>query len=633
MIRHDAEATTQESSPETGQGQGFDSQGFDSQGFDSSIDPLARTPSAPVALYQAGMAHLKAGRHLDAQLCCREALAIDPCHADSLQLMGLIALQAQQLDHAVEWLSRAIRQDAKAEYLSALGFTLKQLGRPEDALAVFDKAVQLKPDDAELWKQLAGALAALSRPADALVVYQQVLKLDPHHFEAAYRSGVLLHQLERFEEALACFNLCQAWQSDHAPALLYRARTLRALKRYDECLQDYLRLHAQTPDDPIVCNNIGDALLGLDRTEEGLAWFERAFALRPDLVEVLANKGLALYQLHRFGEAIAAYTGVKELDPNDARSAWQLAHLELQTGNFGAGWAEREARWKVSDFSPDYPRLVEPKWLGKEDINGKTILVCTDEGIGDTLQFARYVPMLAARGASVVLVVQGGLCPLLSGMSGVSACLPFGTRQFPPFDMHCPIMSLPLAFGTTLETIPPASYLPPLPPAHVQAWKSRLGARDRLRVGLAWSGNPKQGNDRKRSLPLRTLAPLLDCDATFVSLQKDLRPEDKAFLEAHTDIIDLTTGLTDFAETAALIANLDLVITVCTSVAHLAGTLGRETWVMLPHVGDWRWLSEREDSPWYPSVRLFRQDKTRSYAGVVERMCAELLTRITVFEP
>jgi tetratricopeptide (TPR) repeat protein len=592
--------------------------------------PSATAARTPLALYEMGLAHLKAGRPLEAQLCGQQALARDPSHADSLQLMGLIAMQTHQYDHAVEWLSRAIRHDARPEYLSALGVTLKQMGRLDEALAVFDKAVQLAPD-AERWRQLAGALVALNHPTEALAAYQKVLDLDPRHVEAAHSSGVLLYQLERFEEALVNFSLCGEWQRDHAPSLFYRARTLRTLKRYDECLKDYLRLHALSPDDPIVCNNIGDALLALDRTREALEWFERALALRPDLVEVLANRGLALYQLHRLEDAIAAYARVSALDPNDAKSAWQLAHLHLQTGNFDAGWTEREARWKVADFSPDYPKFAGPKWLGQEDIGGKTILVCTDEGIGDAVQFARYVPMLAARGANVVLVVQSGLCPLFSGLAGVSACLPFGTRQFPPFDMHCPIMSLPLAFGTTLETIPPASYLPPLPPARLQAWKDRLGAHERLRVGLAWSGNPRQGNDRNRSIRLNRLAPLLDCDATFVSLQKDLKADDKAFLEGHTDIIDLTSGLTDFVETAALIENLDLVITVCTSIAHLAGTLARETWVMLPHVGDWRWLSDRNDSPWYPTVRLFRQDETRNFAGVVARVRKELLAKISAF--
>jgi tetratricopeptide (TPR) repeat protein len=387
----------------------------DAEAAGQATDEIAG-PGVSAALYEVGLAHLKAGRHVDARLCCEQALSLNPVYADCLQLMGLIALQAQQFDHTVEWLSRAIRQQPKPEYLSTLGFALKQAGRLEDALAVLDKAVQLAPEDPELWKQLAGALVALNRPEDALVVYQQVLKLDPRHLEAAYACGVLLYQLERFEEALACFNLCIEWQGDHGPALFHRARTLRALKRHEECLSDYRRLYALSPDDPNVCNNIGDALLFLGRPEEGLEWFDRALALRPDVMQVLTNRALALYQSHRFDEAILAYSRLAALDPDDARSAWQLAHLHLQQGDFQSGWAQREARWRVSDFSTEYPKFAEPKWLGKEDISGKTILVCTDEGIGDAVQFARYVPMLAARGASIVLVVQEGLRALLSGL-------------------------------------------------------------------------------------------------------------------------------------------------------------------------------------------------------------------------
>lgn len=545
--------------------------------------------------------------------------------------MGLIALKAQQHDHAVEWLSRAVLQDAKPSYLAALGFTLKMAGRLDEALAVFDKAVQLRPDDAEAWNQLGGALAALERPADALATYQHVLKLDPRHFDAAYASGVLLMQMERFEEALAQFNLCSDLQPNHAPTLFQRARTLRALKRYLECLADYQRLHAQSPDDPTICNNIGDAMLGLDRYEEGLEWFDAALKRRPDFVEVVVNKAFALWQMHRFDDAMAAYAQAKMLDPNDAGSAWQLAHLQLLSGDFERGWAGREARWLVLDFAPEYPTFSQPKWLGKEDIRDKTVLLCADEGLGDIIQFARYVPLLAARGAHIVLVVQDALRPLLAGLPAVSQCPPFGAKAFPPFDFHCPIMSLPRAFGTTPETIPPSSYLPALPAARVRAWDDRLGAHDRLRVGLVWSGNPKQANDRNRSMPLAQLVPLLDLNASFVSLQKEVRPEERTLLKSRTDIIDLTVDLTDFVETAALIQNLDLVISVCTSVAHLAGTLGRATWVMLPYVGDWRWLIGRDDSPWYPSVRLFRQDHTRNFAPVVARVRTKLIAKISAF--
>jgi tetratricopeptide (TPR) repeat protein len=590
----------------------------------TDIDPGTTAPPAPAVLCEAALKHLLAGRLLEAQVSCQQALAIDASRADSLHLMGLVSLQAQHYDHAVEWLSRAIRQEPRPEYLSTLALALKQSGRLEEALAVSDKAVQLRPDDAELWKALGAMLTAVGRPADALLAYQHVLTLDPDHGEAARLCGALLHQMARFEEALAYLERSNALQEGHASTLFARARTLRALGRSEECLADYLRLHALTPGDPILCNNIGDALLLLERHQEALDWFDRALELGLDAAEVLVNKGFALFQLNRLDEAIAIYARVKALAPHDANSSWQLAHLQLQTGNFADGWREREARWMVGEFSPDYPKFSQPKWLGEQDISDKTILICADEGIGDTLQFARFVPLLAARGARVVLVVQDALVSLLSRMPGVLTCLPFSTRALPPFDLHCPIMSLPFAFGTTLQTIPSPDYLPRLRSARVQAWKDRLGAHDRLRVGLVWSGNPNQKNDRNRSMPFAMLTTLFDLDATFVSLQKDIRPDDRAALSTRSDILDPTSDLTDFAETAALIENLDLVATVCTSVAHLAGTLACPTWVMLPYVGDWRWLADRDDSPWYPSVRLFRQDATRDYAPVIARVRREL---------
>jgi hypothetical protein len=223
---------------------------------------------------------------------------------------------------------------------------------------------------------------------------------------------------------------------------------------------------------------------------------------------------------------------------------------------------------------------------------------------------------------------------LLSKISGIQQCRSYFSSGFPSgFDMYCPLMSLPLAFGTRLETIPPAAYLPPLAPDRVRAWDDRLGPRDQLRVGLVWSGNPKHGNDRHRSVPLRTMARLFDVGATFVSLQKDPRPDDKVFLSERTDIVDLTADLADFAETAALLSCLDVVITVDTSVAHVAATLGRPTWILLPYLPDWRWLLDRDDSPWYPTVRLFRQDATRDYAGVIDRMRAELVALVSGYEP
>jgi hypothetical protein len=280
-------------------------------------------------------------------------------------------------------------------------------------------------------------------------------------------------------------------------------------------------------------------------------------------------------------------------------------------------------------FSAPYPKFSQPMWHGEESIEGKTILVHVDEGFGDTIQFARYVPMRTARGAHVILVVDGPAYALLSDLAGVSQSFAFPANTLPPFDFHCPTSSPPLAFGTRLDTIPSGiSYLPAPAESRVQAWESRLGPHHRLRVGLVWSGNPNHRNDHNRSIPLRTLSRILDPDATFISLQKDPRPEDKVVLRELTGIIDLTADLTDFAKTAALLRCLDLVITVDTSVAHLAGALGCPTWILLPHTPDWRWLLDRDDSPWYPTMRLFRQRKPRDYESILDRVKAELTAMI-----
>ncbi|MDE2469444.1 MAG: glycosyltransferase family protein [Bradyrhizobium sp.] len=571
-------------------------------GGPSRTHPDSTGAATAAALYEAGHGHMRAERYLDAQICCQQALTIDPGHAEALHLMGLLALHATQYDHAVEWISRAIARDPRPEYLFSLGTALRQLMRYEEALKVFDKAVQLKPDKAELWTGLGKALVDLERRAEALLSFQHALKLNPNSWEAAHESGMLLNKLGHREEALACFRRCVELKPK------------------------------QASDQALAFNNIGNVLQSLGRSEEALQWLDRALDLRPDFVQALSNKAIALGQMGRFDQAFVVYGQVKALDPNHAVSNWNSALLYMLTGNFEAGWAGREARWNIPSLSAAYPKFTEPMWLGRENIEGKTVLIAADEGLGDAIQFSRYVPMVAARGARVILVVQDALRSLLSGLPGVAQCIPksVAANGVPPFDVHCPLGSLPLAFGTRLDTIPAdLPYLPLSPPARVKVWEARLGPRDRLRVGLVWSGNPEHKGDHHRSTSLRAYSAFLDVDATFVSLQKDPRPDDKIALGERSDIVDFTANLTDFAETAALISCLDLVITVDTSVAHLAGALGCPTWILLPYTPDYRWLLNRDDSPWYPAVRLFRQHESRDYGPVVERVRAELAAMIS----
>ena len=589
------------------------------------------------ALYELGRAHMQAGRRLDAQLCCQEALAIDANHVETLHLMGLLSLQAKQYDHAVEWLARAHQQDPSADHLGSLGIALGQQGLLDAAFKALDRAVQFRPCDVELWIHHGNTLVKLERQAEGLMSYQRVLELDPAHADAAYGCGCLLLGLGRPDEALGYFNICDELRPNQADVLEKRGLALSSLNRFEEALSDNLRAHALNPTNPATCNDIGSSLHRLSRDEAALAWFDKAITLQPGFMTALVNKGFALTQLRRLDEAFATFHQAKALDPDNADLEFHLSLLNLLLGKFDAGWVGREARWRMQARPGSYPQFPQPVWRGDGDIKGKTILVLEDEGLGDTIQFARYIPMLAERGARVILRVGDPLHPLLSRLPGVAACIPKSVPTIPAFDLHCPICSLPLAFGTRLDTIPaPIPYLPAPAESLVQAWEGRLegslGPRKGLRVGVVWSGRPTHLNDHNRSIPLGVLARILDADASFVSLQKDPRPADRAVL-AQTGIVDLTPHLTDFAETAALVSCLDLVIGVDTSVVHLAGALGRPTWILLPYAPDWRWLLDRDDSPWYPTVRLFRQTTSGNWDGVLDSVRTELARLVAAKQP
>jgi len=522
---------------------------------------------------------------------------------------------------------------AGIDRLRSLGIALEQQGRHEAAYNAFDQAVRLRPDDAALWASRGNALANLARPQESLTSYQRVLQFSPKDADAAFRCGLLLLTLKQPQQALPYFDLADELHPNHPAVIEQRALALHALGRFDEALVDNQFALALNPTSADVCNNIGACLQGLSRDEEALPWFDKAVALRPGSVVALINKARSLTQILRLDEAMAIYRHVRAIDPDNADAIWNSALLCLLTGDFAAGWAGREIRWQAH-MRPPYPDFAQPMWRGTQDVEGKTVLLYAEEGNGDTIQFVRYAADLAARGARVILAVQDALQPLLTGLPGVSLCIA-RSSQLPPFDLHCPICSLPFAFGTRLETIPSATpYLPPPAQARLQSWeqrlRERLGPDSKCRVGLVWSGNPNHGNDRNRSVPLRTLLRLFDADAAFVSLQKDARPEDRAMLE-EGGVVDLTADLSDFAETAALVSCLDIVISVDTSVAHLAGALARPTWIMLPYSPDFRWLLDRDDSPWYPTARLFRQSAARDWNEVADRVRSALASHAQSF--
>jgi tetratricopeptide (TPR) repeat protein len=579
--------------------------------------------ATPAALVEAGQRHLQAGRHLEAQLCCQQAIAADPNHTDSLRLMALLSLRAKQYDHAIEWAARAIRIEPRADHISTLGTALLGAGRIEEALRAFDKAVSLEPTDAEHWKKLGAALIDLNRPDEALLSLRRALDLRPHYADAANLSGLILYRKDRFAEALAFFDISVHADPDQADALHLRALMLQKLGRLEESAADGLRSAQLDPTNADTHNNLGSVLHELGRFQESLTCYDRALAVRSDYLVALNNKAHLLADMLRLDEALACYEKSLTIKPDDPIALWNVALIDMSLGNFEAGWAGREIRWKTG-LGMKAPNFIQPQWLGDRSIDGKTILLFADEGIGDCFQFARYLPMVAELGAKIILAVQESAVSLLSRMPGVVECIPKSTTFLPAFDLYCSISSLPLAFGTRLDSIPATvPYLPSPLAARTKQWEQRLGSHDRLRVGLVWSGNPGHANDRNRSLPLQMLASIPDVDARFVSLQKNPRASDQEILGGW-DVLDIADQLSDFDETATLIGCLDLIITVDTSVAHLAGGLGRPVWILLPYRADYRWLLDRADSPWYPTARLFRQDERRDYRWVVDQVRGEL---------
>jgi tetratricopeptide (TPR) repeat protein len=607
----------------------------------------------PAAPFKAAMRHFQAGRLAQAEEKCREALNVEPQHADFLHLLGLIHAQRNDIDLAIELIAQAIRNNqADPEYFSNLGALLAHRHRFEEAFKSFDLALKLKPDFVEVWIALGDLLQQQQQMQEALLAYNHVLSLDQRNAEAAGKGARLLQALQRPEDAVTAYIRWAELDPNNYDAHNDLGTLLMGLARYEEAAAAFKAATRVRPKDPAAFNNLGIALTNLkryaealvaldraialapslaephnarahplrmlDRLDEALDEYDRAIALKPDYAEAHGYRGTCLDELARPEEALASFQKALSLQPDHGDTRWNLAVNRLRAGDFATGWREAEWRWKSSSLRMNHRVFDQPLWLGDQSIEGKTLLLHNDQGLGDAIQFCRYIPLLAARGARVILEVGRALQELLAGLDGVAQLVVKG-EALPAFDFHCPLTSLPLPFGTTLDNIPSATpYL--RVPEGARDWRDWLGPTTLPRIGVVWSGNPNHVNDHNRSLPLQLLGPLFDSAAQFISLQKDARASDQEALRKRSDVRDAGVEFRSFADTAALVAQLDLVISVDTSVAHLAGSLGKPVWILLPHVADWRWLTDRADSPWYPTARLFRQGASRRWEPVVAEL-------------
>jgi len=543
------------------------------------------------ALHLLGVVRAQKGDYQDAITLIRRASEVRPPNAALLNDLGMALAGAGRLSDATDAYSQAIAMDRG--FLPAhnnLGNARLALGDASAAAEAYRQALALRPDYPDALGNLAGALNAQGLCEAALHHARTALALDPRFVEARNSAGVALMRLGRIEEGIDEFRAVIAQRADYVEAL----------------------------------SNLGNALCALDYDEEAIAAHSRALEIRPGHMAALIGRASAYASLHRTAEAIAGLHAALAIDSGSPEAHFELSLVLLRSGDLTTGWDEYEWRWRKSDFTSFSRNFAQPQWDGSQALAGSTILLHAEQGLGDTIQFCRYASFVKARGARVVLELQRPLASLMCSLEGVDAVIARGD-PLPDFELHCPLLSLPRTAGTTLETVPAmVPYLAP-PSEIATAWARRLPDDATWRVGLAWAGSPTHKRDRVRSLSLSQLDGLFDVPGIrFYSLHHELGDEEAKQVAATPNLTQFGDELAGFDATAALVAQLDLVISVDTSLAHLAGALGRPLWVLLSYTPDWRWLLGRDDSPWYPGARLFRQRLPRAWDEVLTRVASEL---------
>lgn len=514
-------------------------------------------------------------------------LSIDPKHFDALHLLGLIEHQSQNYHLAIDLISQALKVFEKSELAHC------NLGNVFLSIANYTKALEH---------------------------YDRSISICFEHFEAHFNKGIALKALGRFEEAIVTYQIAIALKPDFEKFQLNTGALLNDLGQ-SQLAKNYF-------DNALIINpvfaeafcNRGVALNNLGQTESALHNYEIAISIKPNYQECHSNKGVVLQDLKKTNQAIRSLNNAIQIDFIDAESHFNLGLSLLRSGDMENGLIEYEWRWMSPSSScfKTKREFSKPLWLGQYSLTDKTILIHAEQGLGDSIQFVRYLELVTELGAKVIFEVQAPLVELFKQMKGNIELVVKG-NNLPDFDFHCPLMSLPLAFNTCLQTIPFKESYINSDFLKRQFWSQRLLKSNNPKVGLVWSGNVAHSNDRQRSLELSKLCSYLPDGFDYVSLQKEVRESDYEYL-CNSNIQHFEEEIEDFTDTAALCSLMDLVICVDTSVAHLSAALGRPTWILLPFVPDWRWLLDREDSPWYPTVKLIRQQSKGEWAGALRSM-------------
>jgi len=587
---------------------------------------VAILPHAGVCHASLAAVYVALGRWDEAEASCREALRYQPESPEAHNNLGNVLNQRGRPQEAVASFREALRwRPGYAEAQNNLGLALAGQGQVEEAMACYREVLRIRPDLPEPHFNLGNAFRTQGRSAEAIARLEQAVRLRPDYAEAHYNLGSALAEQGRLAEAVRSYREALRCQPDSPEAHYNLGNVLNQMGNVQDAAASFGEALRWRPGYVGAHNNLGLALAAQGQFAEAMVCYREALRHEPDLAEAHYNVGNALIQMGNVQEAETCYLEALRHGPDLPGAHLGLSTLWLLLGNFEQGWPEYEWRWQMKDF-PSSPRS-QPKWDGRL-LDGKTILLHAEQGLGDTLQFIRYAAVVKQRGGTVVAECQPSLLGVLAGCPGIDQLVREG-EPLPACDVQAPLLSLPGLCGTALATIPAEVPYLVAYRSRVEHWRDRLAAVSGFKVGICWQGYPGHKNDRRRSVPLEQFVPLAEVPGLrLVSLQKGPGSEQWTALAGHWPVAGLPGQAEEpsegWVDTAALVCALDLVITVDTAVAHLAGALGVPVWVALPFSPDWRWLLGRADSPWYPTMRLFRQTRLGHWSDVFERIAAEL---------
>jgi len=588
---------------------------------------LKALPKNPLALSNMGNVYLDLKEFNKAIEVYDKSIKLEPNHAEAWSNKGVALHELKRYEDAITQYDKALSLAPDYDIAwSNKGNTLCALGRFEEALDHHDKALHLRGDSPQTFTNKGITLHEMKRFEDAIKQYDTALSINPNNYKILLSKGFSLHCLKSYDQAIEQYERALSLYPEFLEAWINKASSLHELRRYEEAIAHYDKALSLNPNDPKAWADKAATLHELRRYEEAIAHYDKALSLSPNDPKTWTNKGATLYELMFLQEAIAHYDQALSLQPNYSLAAWNKAMPLLLRGDFENGLPLYESRWQADKVGEIAGKRFfdQPTWLGHESLKEKTILLYGEQGLGDFIQFCRYAKLVSDLGAKVILEAPGALANLLQGLDGVSQIVLKG-EELPQFDFCCPLLSLPAALRTNLSNIPAAHAYLNSDPNRVAEWKLRLGEKKKKRIGIAWSSLSGFSGDVKRSLSLEQFVQALPSEKyEYICLQKEVKESDKAFLASYQDIRYFGDEIKDFSDTAALVDCADLVISTCTSIPHLSAALGKETWLLLSQVPDWRWLLDRGDSPWYPTMKLYRQQALGDWSGVLERVRVDL---------